>query len=287
MICILQASAFAIPLPDSSVQMAVTSPPYYGLRNYAANPQNAFGQEATVADYVHRTVETLREIRRVLKADGVVFWNVADSYCDKSLCLVPQRIAVAAHDDGWVVRDQIIWHKPAPMPESAKDRCTRSYEPILMLTKSTHYYWDKEAVSERTNDLKTKPRRFRNGDASVTLRHDDGNWYQPRGTRNPRNVWTIPPTPFRGAHFATFPQGLPRRCILAASRPGDTVLDPFGGSGTTGLVAEELGRNAVLLEISPEYVRLMRQRVADASGLPVSQCARLQFVAQGSMKEAC
>ena len=126
MICILQASAFAIPLPDSSVQMAVTSPPYYGLRNYAANPQNAFGQEATVADYVQRTVETLREIRRVLKADGVVFWNVADSYCDKSLCLVPQRIAIAAHDDGWVVRDQIIWYKPAPMPESAKDRCTRS-----------------------------------------------------------------------------------------------------------------------------------------------------------------
>ncbi len=173
------------------------------------------------------------------------------------------------------------------MPESAKDRCTRSYEPILMLAKSTHYYWDKEAVSERTNDLKTKPRRFRNGDASVTLRHDDGNWYQPRGTRNPRNVWTIPPTPFRGAHFATFPQGLPRRCILAASRPGDTVLDPFGGSGTTGLVAQELGRNAVLLEISPEYVRLMRQRMADASGLPVSPCARLQFVAQRSMNGAC
>lgn len=121
----------------------------------------------------------------------------------------------------------------------------------------------------RANDLKTKPRRFRKGDASFTLRHDDGNLYRPRATRNPRNVWTLPATPFRGAHFATFPKGLPRQCILAASKPGDTVLDPFGGSGTTGVVADQLGRNAVLLDISPEYVRLMRKRMADAGGLPM------------------
>ena len=275
MIAILQASAFAIPLADSSVQMVVTSPPYNGLRNYAANPDNAFGREVTVGEYVQHAVEVLREIRRVLRQDGVVFWNIADSYREKNLCLIPQRIAIAAQDDGWIVRDQIIWHKPAPMPESAKDRCTRSYEPILMLTKSAHYFWDTEAVAEKTNDLKTKPRRFRKGDASVTLRHDEGNYYQPRAARNPRNVWTLSPTPFRGAHFATFPQGLPRRCILAASRPGDTVLDPFGGSGTTGVVAQELGRNAVLLEISPEYVKLMQKRMADASGLPVKPVSKV------------
>jgi DNA modification methylase len=275
MIAILQASAFAIPLADSSVQMVVTSPPYYGLRNYAANPDNAFGREATVGEYVQHAVEVLREIHRVLRQDGVVFWNIADSYREKNLCLIPQRIAIAAQDDGWIVRDQIIWHKPAPMPESAKDRCTRSYEPILMLTKSAHYFWDTEAVAEKTNDLKTKPRRFRKGDASVTLRHDEGNHYQPRATRNPRNVWTLSPTPFRGAHFATFPQDLPRRCILAASKPGDTVLDPFGGSGTTGVVAEELGRHAVLLDISREYVELMQKRMADVSGLPVKPVSKV------------
>jgi DNA modification methylase len=267
MIAILQASAFAIPLPDSSVQMVVTSPPYYRLRNYADNPEDAFGQEATVSEYVRHTVEVLREIRRVLKKDGVVFWNIADSYCGKNLCLVPQRVAIAAKEDGWIVRDQIIWHKPAPMPEAAKDRCTRGYELILMLTKSPHYFWDAEAVAEKTDDLKTKPRRFRKGNPSLTLRHDDGNWYRPRGTRNPRNIWKIPPTPFRGAHFATFPKGLPHKCILAASRPGDTVLDPFGGSGTTGVVAQELGRNAVLLDISSEYVNLMRKRMIDEACL--------------------
>ena len=222
-------------------------------------------------------VKVLREIWRVVKKDGVVFWNIADSYRNKNLLLVPQRIALAAQDDGWILRDEIIWQKRCPMPEAVTDRCTRSHEAIWMLTKSRHYFWDTQAVAEPTKDLKTKPRKFRNGDPSVTLRHDDGRLYQPRATRNPRNVWTPPPTPFRGAHFATFPMGIPHMCILAASRPGDTVLDPFGGSGTTGVVAQELGRNAVLLEISAEYARLMRERIAGATGLrekPVRNTSR-------------
>jgi DNA modification methylase len=184
--------------------------------------RGAFGLEPTVEMYVQHTVEVLREIRRVLRPDGVVWWNIGDSYAKggigikaKNLCLIPDRVRIAAQEDGWYVRSNIIWNKPNPMPESVRDRPTDAYEDIIMLTKSGSYCWDQHATMEPTNDLKTKPRRFRNGDASQTLRNDEGNSYQPRGTRNPRNVWTFPVGSYKGAHFATFPVELPLRCITA------------------------------------------------------------------------
>jgi len=205
--------------------------------------KGAYGFEPNVGLYVSHTVEILREIRRVLTPDGVAFWNVGDKYVNKSLVLVPDRVAIAAKEDGWFVRSEIIWLKPDAMPRSVKDRPTDAHERILMLTKSARYYWDPEALRE---PAKTK---------------DCG----PDGKRNGRNIWEMEVSRFGGAHFATFPEELPRRCILAASRPGDLILDPFGGSGTTGKVAMELGRRSVLLDVNYTgeggYERVVRQRL--------------------------
>jgi len=204
--------------------------------------KGAYGFEPNVGLYVSHTVEILREIRRVLTPDGVAFWNVGDKYVNKSLVLVPDRVAIAAKEDGWFVRSEIIWLKPDAMPRSVKDRPTDAHERILMLTKSARYYWDPEALRE---PAKTK---------------DCG----PDGKRNGRNIWEMEVSRFGGAHFATFPEELPRRCILAASRPGDLILDPFGGSGTTGKVAMELGRRSVLLDVNYTgeggYERVARER---------------------------
>jgi DNA modification methylase len=272
-VAVILASAFAIPLPDKSVQMVVTSPPYFGLRKYPGNPDGAFGQEKTVAEYVSHTVEVLREVRRVLKDDGVVLWNLGDGFgkTSKSLRLVPERVAIATSDDGWVIRDIIIWQKKNPVPESVKDRCTRSYEPILMLTKKKRYYWDAKAIDEPANsapcpvgkygELKLLP-PIGNAKHQALGKHNlVGNRIAPKMTRKKRNVWTFATEPHRDAHVAQFPAELPRLCIKAGSRPGDWVLDPFAGSGTTGIVARELGRNAVLLDISVEYARMMKERL--------------------------
>lgn len=188
----------------------------------------SYGLEPTVGLYVSHTIEILREIWRVLRDDGLLFWNVGDTLKGKGLSAIPQRIAIAAIDAGWIFRDNIIWAKPNPMPESARDRLTRSYEPVLMLAKSPQYYWNAAACRE---DATSK-------DAC------------PDGKRNMRNVWSIPTQPFKGAHFAPFPEELPRRCILAASKPGDLVMDVFGGSGTTGKVAMELNRRSILLDLN-------------------------------------
>ena len=188
--------------------------------------KGAHGFEPNVGLYVSHTVEIMREIRRVLKPDGVVFWNVGDKYVNKSLVLVPDRVAIAAQEDGWFVRSEIIWLKPDAMPRSVKDRPTDAHERILMLTKSARYYWDPEALRE---PAKTK---------------DCG----PDGKRNGRNIWEMNVSRFQGAHFATFPDELPRRCILAASRPGDIVADVFAGTGTTGKVAMEHDRRCILLD---------------------------------------
>jgi site-specific DNA-methyltransferase (cytosine-N4-specific) len=241
-----------------------------------------YGLEPRVEMYIAHSLEILREIRRVLKKDGVVFWNVGDSYSGgnwrtycrvagtkqadnkgaiggtaqlvsfhknrkssaclrpKNLCLIPERVAIAAQEDGWWLRSIIIWAKPNPMPESVKDRLTDSYEHILMLTKSPKYYWDWEASQE---------------DAITG------------GKRTMRNVWSFPVGSGSGAHFATFPEELPRRCIRLASRPGDTVLDPFAGSGTTGKVAVELGRIPILCDIAYApggYLDIAKARVATA-----------------------
>jgi DNA modification methylase len=202
-----------------------------------------YGFEPAIQLYVEHTIEIMREIRRVLRDDGVLFWNIGDTFREKGLCGVPQRITIAATDDGWILRDNIIWAKPNPMPESVKDRLTRSHEPILMLAKNSQYYWDREACREAATSK----------DAGAD------------GKRNMRNVWTIPTQPFRGAHFAPFPEEIPRRCISLASKPGDVILDPFGGSGTTGKVAMELERRSILLDLNYTgnggYETLARQRI--------------------------
>jgi site-specific DNA-methyltransferase (adenine-specific) len=227
--------------------------------------QGAFGLEPIVQMYVDHTVEILRELRRVLRDDGVVFLNLGDSYgkTSKSLRLVPERVAIAAEDDGWIVRDIIIWHKRNPVPESVKDRCTRSYEPILMLTKQKKYYFDCDAIAEPADSAEHRgklppignKKHIALGKANLV-----GNRIPPKKTRNKRNVWTIATEPHKDAHIAMFPSELPCLCILAASRPGDVVLDPFGGSGTTTMVAVALGRHAVSLDLA--YQDIAREKIA-------------------------
>lgn len=298
---IVRADARHIPLADNSVQCVVTSPPYFGLRKYDRNPLGSFGTEKTVAEYIQHTVEFLREVRRVLRPDGVVWWNIADSYAGsgkgqkangeqathgkkqstnagavqggiapayrglraKNLCLIPQRVVIAAQEDGWIVRDVIIWHKPNPMTESMKDRCTRSYETILMLTKFPHYYYNAEAVKEPSK-YPNDTRKSRSHSGQKRLPTDEVAGIRPGSKtypfRNPRNVWSFPTKGFKGRHFATFPEELPRRCILATSRPGDVVLDPFGGSGTTAKVAVAVGRRAVSIDLA--YHDIARERIA-------------------------
>lgn len=289
---IIQADAFHIPLKDESVQCVVTSPPYFNLRVYKGSNEDAFGREKTIKRYVERTIEILREIRRVLRPDGVIFWNVGDSYSGsskgnggnnaakkdcgtkagathaevptKNLCLVPERIAVAAQDDGWIVRDIIIWHKPNCVPESVKDRCTRSYEVILMLTKGKKYYFNNKAIKEPAVSVpsgKLMPPIGGVKHQALGKGNLCGNKVKASATRNKRNVWSIPTKPHKDAHIAMFPEEIPRLCIKAASKKGQTVLDPFAGSGTTGIVAKALGRNVVLLEISSEYVELIKKRL--------------------------
>ncbi|KKL45453.1 hypothetical protein LCGC14_2355520, partial [marine sediment metagenome] len=239
--------------------------------------RGAYGLEPTVEMYVQHTVEILREIRRVLRDDGVVFWNIGDSYAasnrgsgghspkqdsnrgswtpgnhrneisdglkPKDLCLIPFRVALAAQADGWWVRSDIIWAKPNPMPESVTDRPTRSHEYILMLTKSAKYYWDAEAVKENTSGnthsrgTKLSPPSETTSEQHIQVdgrrAHKDWSRYTPEilSHRNLRSVWTFTTEPYPEAHFAVFPEELPKRCILAATRTGDLVLDPFAGSG--------------------------------------------------------
>lgn len=287
-----------MPLADESVQMIVTSPPYFNLRIYDGH-NNVFGSEATVRGYVDNTIKVLREVCRVVKNDGVVFWNVGDCYSGKNLLLVPQRVAIAAQDDGWIVRQQIIWHKPNCVPESVKDRCTNSYEVIIVLAKKPRYFWNTEECREKSqgsdhrimgdNRARTKHRlsqegvgTFKNngqapqsrvrrynavgsgpkGDRLIASgRHGEravGREYD--GTRNMRSVWSICTKPHEDAHVAIMPEELAERCIRLGSKSGDLILDPFGGSGTSGAAAEDCGRNAILLDISPDYCQAMKQR---------------------------
>lgn len=293
-------------MPAKSVQCCVTSPPYFGLRDYGHDGQ--IGLEQTPDEFVAKLVEVFREVWRVLKDDGTVWLNLGDSYArtggtdrkvsatatvgstrntmnqmsdrtqtapaglkDKDLIGIPWRVAFALQADGWYLRQDIIWHKPNPMPESVKDRCTKAHEYIFLLTKSPKYFFDSEAMKEPamspgnrivTIDEKTLPggkHGIAGARASGVVRLGGGE------TRNRRSVWTVATRPYKGAHFATFPPDLIRPCILAGSRPGDTVLDPFGGSGTTGQVALEEGRRAVLLELNPAYADLASERISKIS----------------------
>ena len=290
-------------MPAQSVHCCVTSPPYFGLRDYGHEGQ--IGLEATPDEYVARLVGVFREVRRVLRDDGTVWLNLGDTYArnpakgqhkpgdsgkqgylydmgggrasatavsglaDKQLLGIPWRVAFALQADGWYLRQDIIWHKPNPMPESVTDRCTKAHEYIFLLSKSANYYYDHEAIKEPSVDPKGSASRYKYafGGAAKTATGKYGAT-RPEGkrefdpTRNRRSVWTVTTKPFKGAHFATFPPALIVPCVLAGCPEGGTVLDPFGGSGTTAGVALAHGRNAVLCELNSDYAGMVEARVS-------------------------
>ena len=370
-------------LRDESVRCVVTSPPYWGLRDYGTTGQ--IGLERTPGEYIESMVGVFRDVRRVLAKDGTLWLNMGDSYCTspnsgtgwesstltkpngrprsaqiaqlasmrgtlsaerdvaglkpKDLVMMPARLALALQADGWYLRQDIVWHKPNPMPESVTDRCTKAHEYVFLLSRSERYFYDGDAIREELSgtahgrggrdvpanwnqngfdarDREHGERTARNnwktpdgwdtskGDGAHGTIHKDGRekgkkrsgnkerkaasergvpvdtngstngavagsvpWEDSGNGRNKRSVWTVPSQPFKEAHFATFPPALIEPCILAGSAKGDTVLDPFGGAGTTGLVADRLGRNAILLELNPEYAAMAERRIKGDSPL--------------------
>ena len=259
-------------LADGSVQTCVTSPPYFGLRDYGMDGQ--LGLEPSPADFVTAMVEVFREVRRVLADDGTLWLNLGDSYgAAKQLLGIPWRVALALQDDGWCLRQDIIWHKPNPMPESVRDRCTKAHEYIFLLSKSPKYFFDADAIKEPSiwygKDARSDKGNIRY-EGKRTQDTSGKNGQQGFATvtefRNKRSIWTVTTKPFKGAHFATFPPELIEPCVLAGSRSGDTVLDPFGGSGTTAGVAIKHGRKAILCELNPDYAALVPNRIAQIAG---------------------
>lgn len=256
-------------LESGSVQTVVTSPPYFGLRDYGEDGQ--YGAEATVADFAERLVALFREVRRVLADDGTVWLNLGDSYDrkTKNLLGVPWRVAFALQDDGWVFRSDIVWNKPNPMPESISDRPTKAHEYLFLLAKNPRYYYDADAIREDylTADRPGERKSYSPGSAS-NYRKDGGHEVGRsaglplnEAGRNKRTVWTAPTSHLAAAHFAVYPPELIRPCIRAGSRVGGTVLDPFSGSGTTGMVALQEGRKYVGIDLNADYLNLsLRER---------------------------
>ena len=254
-------------LPDQSVHTCVTSPPYFGLRDYGHDGQ--IGLEPTPDAFVAKLAEVFREVRRVLRDDGTLWLNLGDSYgVGKQMLGIPWRVAFALQSDGWYLRQDIIWHKPNPMPESVTDRCTKAHEYIFLLSKSQRYYFDADAIKEPSayfgKDTRSGMGNIRyegkrtEGDAAA---NGQQSFVTINETRNKRSVWTVTTKPFKGAHFATFPPDLIEPCIKAGCPEGGTVLDPFGGSGTTGMVAQRHRRKFVLCELNPEYARMAEDRI--------------------------
>jgi DNA modification methylase len=285
-------------LEPKSIHCIVTSPPFYGLRDYGVAGQ--IGLEPSPEDYIAELVAVFRAARRALRDDATVWLNLGDSYANdtkwggsssgkhvsalygasgigrgkkstglksKDLMMIPARVALALQADGWWLRSDIIWHKPNPMPESVTDRPTSAHEHVFLLAKSERYYFDAEAVKEPGTD----PDRLRNdrigGANGHLVRHSEGGMIGASATRNIRNVWTIATEPYSEAHFATFPPSLIEPCIKAGCPVGGTVLDPFGGAGTTGLVADRLKRNAILIELNPAYAEMARNRIREDAGM--------------------
>lgn len=273
------------------VQTCITSPPYYGLRDYGHPGQ--IGREASPQEYIDTLVGVFRLVREVLADDGLLFLNLGDSYTRdpkkggsgpngkrvgggglkaKDLMGIPWSVALALRDDGWYLRQDIVWNKPNPMPESVADRFTKAHEYLFMLSKSERYYFDQSAIMEPA-DKPAGPRQKTNKYQSAyeasteeSLRTKKGlTSIGAREWRNKRSVWTIATTPYHGAHFAVMPAALVEPCVLAGSRPGDTVLDPFFGSGTVGYVAQKLGRNWLGCEINEQYIKLQKDRTLQAS----------------------
>ena len=283
-------------LPKTA-RMCVTSPPYYGLRNYG-DEDKQIGQENTPEEYIQNLVEVFRGVRDVLTDDGTLWVNIGDSYYnyrpgkayvkqtvsktnqalpeyspkrsnrldglkEKDLIGIPWMLAFALRADGWYLRQDIIWHKPNPMPESVRDRCTKSHEYIFLLSKNRKYYYDNEAIKEPAKDWGTR-------DRSKGKYHNEGTGLQPHSgleksypTKKKRSVWSITNKPYRGAHFAVFPPDLIEPCIKAGSQEGDCILDPFMGSGTTAMVAKSLGRDYIGCELHEDYGNLIQKRLND------------------------
>lgn len=242
-----------------SVDCCVTSPPYYGLRDYGHAGQ--VGLESSPEKYVAKLVEVFDEVRRVLRPEGTLWLNLGDSYgTGKQLVGIPWRVAFALQSSGWVLRQDIVWHKPNPMPESVRDRCTKAHEYIFLFSRSEKYRFSTQEFREQAVS-QGKPRVFGAKDQVGTMRQDIGRVYEDTGYRNKRSVWTVPVKPFAGAHFATFPPELIEPCILAGSPADGVVLDPFGGAGTTGLTATRHGRRFILCELNPDYARLAADRI--------------------------
>jgi len=287
-------------MDDGSVQTCVTSPPYWGLRDYGVEGQ--LGLERTPGEYVERMVGVFREVRRVLRDDGTLWLNLGDSYTSttasggqncfssstltngkgmrdpkrtltnglkpKDLVGIPWRVAFALQADGWYLRQDIIWHKPNPMPESVRDRCTKAHEYIFLLSKQARYYYDNDAIAEESihagevRDYTRNPNQKNNNVDPVLMRtRPKGRVMIVTDTRNRRSVWSVATQPFSEAHFAVFPPKLIEPCILAGCPEGGTVLDPFCGSGTTGMVALRHGRRFIGIELNAEYVDMAHRRI--------------------------
>jgi DNA modification methylase len=258
-------------LPADTFQTCITSPPYYQLRDYGVDGQ--IGLEDSLEEHISALVDVFRAVRRVLRPDGTLWLNYGDAYQDKQLLGLPWRLAFALQADGWWLRSDIIWHKPNPMPSSVTDRPTSSHEYMFLLSPSQKYFYDADAVREKAvkkigsnGDFGNKNAAARNV-KELTGNMAPGSKYLTKEFRNLRDVWTIPPHALSAAHFATFPPKLVEPCIKAGSRPGDKVLDPFGGAGTVGLIADRLGRDSTLLELNPEYAELARKRLIDDAPL--------------------
>ena len=292
-----------LPAFIDEARMCVTSPPYYGLRDYGGEASQ-IGMEQTPEEYIQQLVEVFRLVRDNLTDDGTLWVNIGDSYYNyrsdgnypkqtvsktrqdlptktpvrgnklkgyksKDLIGIPWMLAFALRADGWYLRQDIIWHKPNPMPESVKDRCTKAHEYIFLLSKNKNYYYNNEAIKEPAKDWGTR-------DRSNGKYHNPGSGLVPHSgltksyeRKNKRSVWSVTNKPYKGAHFATFPPDLIEPCILAGSEPGDIILDPFMGSGTTAMVAKQHGRYYMGCELHEDYGELIKNRVPEEQ--PVEQ----------------
>ena len=290
---------------DEKARCCVTSPPYYGLRDYGGENKQ-IGLEQSPEEYIQQLVEVFRGVRDCLTDDGTLWLNMGDSYYnyksgtgeyakqsvakgrqdlpmknpkranklkgfkDKELMGIPWMLAFALRADGWHLRQDIIWNKPNPMPESVRDRCTKSHEYIFLMTKQRDYYYNNEAIKEKAVGERWGGNKPINMNNTKDVDNQFAGLTRPRKMvyekRNKRSVWTVNKKPYKGSHFAVFPPELIKPCILAGSEKGDIILDPFMGSGTTAMVAKELGRDYLGCELHEKYGNLIQKRIGEARG---------------------